>query len=285
VAREDDILQDISSGSGPPWEGARPLYVRTGSPGKVQNLHGRAQTPLCRVQATHSKVPGYRDKEYPGLDQSQEGVRSRHVSKPYCVRFRSSLRRRPDAAAWPTARDVSQRAEPDVRLLGRASSAFIADKTRRLTGDVPPRHLMSPVHFTNKRCVASAFIVPCPLRWPAATRPSCRRRACLFCWQAVRPCCGIRCAHHHSYVAREASAARQCYADRGYQGARRLHCQPALVAPSITPLCSWARMSGLSTLVRAPLSYKRGGTQPYKGDTLRLSDSQVHTSSQAQYIT
>jgi hypothetical protein len=61
------------------------------------------------------------------------------VSGPYRVRFRSPLRRRPDAAAWPTARDVSQRVEPDVRLLGRASSAFIADKTRRLAGDVLPR--------------------------------------------------------------------------------------------------------------------------------------------------
>jgi hypothetical protein len=35
-----------------------------------------------------------------------------------------------------------------------------------------------------------------------------------------------------------------------------------------------------------PLSYKRGGMQRYKTDTLRPSSgSQVHTSSQAQYIT
>jgi hypothetical protein len=42
-------------------------------------------------------------------------------------------------------------------------------------------------------------------------------------------------------------------------------------------------MSGLSTLVRAPLSYKRGGMQRYKGDeksTFRLSPG-----SQAQYVT
>jgi hypothetical protein len=36
------------------------------------------------------------------------------VSRPYRVRFRSPLKQRPDAAVWPTARDVSQRAEPDV---------------------------------------------------------------------------------------------------------------------------------------------------------------------------
>jgi hypothetical protein len=55
------------------------------------------------------------------------------VSGPYHVRFCSPLMRRPDAAMWPTAHDVSQRAEPDVRPLGRAFSAFIADKARHLS--------------------------------------------------------------------------------------------------------------------------------------------------------
>jgi hypothetical protein len=77
------------------------------------------------------------------------------VFGPYRVRFCSPLRRRPDAATWPTARDVSQRAEPDVRPLGRAASAFIADKAHRLSislaGDVPPRHLMSHVHSADGR--------------------------------------------------------------------------------------------------------------------------------------
>jgi hypothetical protein len=136
----------------------------TGVPGPL----GRVPDPLCRVRATHCKVPGFWDKEYPGLDQGQVGVRSRHVSGPYRVRFRSPLRRRPDAAAWSTARDVSQRAKPDIRLLGHVSSAFIADKAHRmsipLTGNVPPRHLMSPVHSAGRRCAASAFNVPYPLR-------------------------------------------------------------------------------------------------------------------------
>jgi hypothetical protein len=137
----------------------------TGVPGPLRRV---SDPPLCRVRATHSKVLGFRDKEYPGLDQGQAGVRSQHVCGPYRVCFRSPLRRRPDAAVWPIARDVSQRAEPDVRLLGRASSAFIVDKARRLSipliGDVPPRHLMSPVHSTGRRCAASSFNVPCPLR-------------------------------------------------------------------------------------------------------------------------
>jgi hypothetical protein len=66
---------------------------------------------------------------------------------------------------WPTARDVSQRAKPDVRPLGRT---FIAEEARRLsswqvmcrlsikyalstplTSDVPPQHLMCPVHSAD----------------------------------------------------------------------------------------------------------------------------------------
>jgi hypothetical protein len=191
VAGEDDILQGINSGPGPPWESVRPLHIQTGPPGKVQDLHGREpdlwdrpRTPLCGVRAAHSGVPGFRDKEYPDLSQGQAGVRNRHVSGPYPVRFRSPLRRRPDAATWPTVRDVKQRAEPNVRPLGRTASAFIADKACRLSiplaGDVPPRHLTSHVHSTGRRCAASAFNVPYPLRWQAATRPSRRRRACPF---------------------------------------------------------------------------------------------------------
>jgi hypothetical protein len=77
------------------------------------------------------------------------------VYEPYRVRFHSPLMRRPDAVAWPTARDVSQRVEPDVRLLGHASSAFIMDKARRLSiplaGNVPPHHLMCLVHSADGR--------------------------------------------------------------------------------------------------------------------------------------
>jgi hypothetical protein len=97
------------------------------------------------------------------------------VPRLYPVRFHSLLRRRLDAATWTIAHDVSQRAEPDVRPLGRAASAFIAEKTRRLsiplTDDVPP----------------STFNVSCPLRWQATSRPSCRRRACPVHLSAFRP--------------------------------------------------------------------------------------------------
>jgi hypothetical protein len=56
----------------------------------------------------------------------------------------------------------------DYQPLGRAASAFIADKARRLSiplaGDVPPRHLMRSVHSNGRRCAALAFNEPCPLR-------------------------------------------------------------------------------------------------------------------------
>jgi hypothetical protein len=128
-----------------------PLYIRTGPPGKVQDLHGHepdpwygSWTPLCGVWATHNIVPGLWDKEYPDISQGQAGVRSRHVSGPYRIRLCSPLRRRPVAATWLTARDVSQRAEPNVRPLGRVAYAFNTDKACRLSiplaGDVPPQH-------------------------------------------------------------------------------------------------------------------------------------------------
>jgi hypothetical protein len=104
---------------GHPWAGSGPLVVRSQGSG--------AKGTQVLVKVRHR-------------------VWSRHVSGPYRVRFRSSLRRRPDAAMWPTARDVSQRAEPDVRHLGHAASSFIAEKMCRLsiplTDDVPPQHLM-----------------------------------------------------------------------------------------------------------------------------------------------
>jgi hypothetical protein len=83
VAREDNILQGINNGSGPPWESTGPLYMQTGPLGKVQDLHGCrpdpsdvVRTPLRGVRATHDGVPGFWDKEYLGLDKDQEGVRS-----------------------------------------------------------------------------------------------------------------------------------------------------------------------------------------------------------------
>jgi hypothetical protein len=180
---ESCTLRGITSGPRPPCGGVGPLYIQTGPPGKVQDLHGRKpdpwdgiRTPLCGDRAAHNRVPGFWDREYPGLNQGQAGVRSRHLSGSYRIRFCSPPRRRPDAAAWPTARDVSQWAEPDVRPLGYAASAFIEDKTRRLSiplaGGVPPLHLLRPIHSAGRqRPVHSTGGVPVHStgRWHAHT--------------------------------------------------------------------------------------------------------------------
>jgi hypothetical protein len=74
---------------------------------------------------------------------------------PVRIRFCSPPRQRPDAAMWPTAHDVSQKAEPNVRPMGYAASAFIEGKARRLSiplaGGVPPLHLMRPIHSAGRR--------------------------------------------------------------------------------------------------------------------------------------
>jgi hypothetical protein len=60
-----------------------------------------------------------------------------------------------NAAIWLIIRDVGRRAEHDIRDLGCAASTFIAERTRRLstllTDDVPPRHLLRPVHSAGRR--------------------------------------------------------------------------------------------------------------------------------------
>jgi hypothetical protein len=71
------------------------------------------------------------------------------------VRLRSPLDRGPNAATWLIARDVGQQAEHDIRALGHAASSFIAESMRGLStllsGDVPLRHLMRPIHSAGRR--------------------------------------------------------------------------------------------------------------------------------------
>jgi hypothetical protein len=112
-------------------------------PGPLDGVH----IPPSKVRATTRS----RDRGDLGISKGPVLTRVR----PYPVRLRSSLRRRPVVATWLVARDISQRAEPDVRPLGRAVSTFIVEGTRRLLtpliGDVPPQHLMRPVHSAGRR--------------------------------------------------------------------------------------------------------------------------------------
>jgi hypothetical protein len=90
------------------------------------------------------------------------------------------------------------------------------------------------------------------------------------------------------------SAGYQYYVLYGHYGARRSSRRHWywLLLYVFPPFCPWAHMSGPTPLYVPSLSYKREGTRCYKASSLSLnlgshthSNSQVHTSSQAQYIT
>jgi hypothetical protein len=90
-----------------PGMGSRPPYMRFGLP--------------------TMESQGSRTENTRALIRTQAGVRCQHVSRPdlvgsgsYHIHSCSPSRRRPDAATWPTARGVSQRAEPGMKPLGYA---------------------------------------------------------------------------------------------------------------------------------------------------------------------
>jgi hypothetical protein len=160
--------------------------------------------------------------------------------------------------------------------------AFIADKARRLyiplTGDVPPRHLMRPVHSaggvpvhsTSRRCAVCAFNETCPFRWQTATCPSHRWHACPFHWRTARPYCHVYYAHHYSYVTKEAAAACQRCACYGQHGSGDcidvtcISCSRYSIHYVSGPACR-----GSAPLYVPLLSYKREGIQRYKAGSLK----------------
>jgi hypothetical protein len=174
------------------------------------------------------------------------------VSGPYRLRFCSPPRRRPDAAAWPTARVISQRVELDVRPLGYTASAFIADKARRLSiplaGGVPPLHFLRPDHSAGRRR---------PVHHPG------RRRPVHSTGDVPVHSTGRRYAH--------TTACTTLIITRTLPRKQPPHINTAwtadIMAPGdysgvtcisysyniFLPLCSWAHMSGLSILVCASL--------------------------------
>jgi hypothetical protein len=68
--------------------------------------------------------------------------------------LRSPLRRKPAAAAWLVARDISQRVEPDVRPIQLCSLCIYcgedAPPATTLTGDAPSQHLMRLVQSVGR---------------------------------------------------------------------------------------------------------------------------------------
>jgi hypothetical protein len=127
------------------------------------------------------------------------------------------LGRGTNAATWLTVHDVGQRVGHDVRVLDRVASTFIAERTRRLstllTGDVPPRHLLRPIHSAGRRRQSH----------PANGAPV------QFVAETVRPCCTVHCTHP---LYEKLPPTRRGYTDLGCQGARRSLQQQVLVATS-----------------------------------------------------
>jgi hypothetical protein len=121
-----------------------------------------------------------------------------------------------------------------------------------LAGSVPPQHLMRPVHSAD------------------------RRHACLFHWQAARPCCCMHYTHHHSYVPRKLplciSTTRVVYiwAPKDLSGVTCISCSMYFFHYVPGPTCR-----GSATLYVPPLGYKREGTQRYKASQLKHSSPQV----------
>jgi hypothetical protein len=168
------------------------------------------------------------------------------VSRPCPACSRYPRRWRPAAAAWLVARDISQQGEPDVRPLKPRGLCIYcgedAPPATMLTGDVPSRHLMRPVLFAGRRRQGH----------PADGAPV--QSVVEQCARAMqRTVLTIPCARSFPCTPRlykiSGVRAQEDCSSRRYQW---LH-----------PLCSWAHISGLSTLVYAPFSYKRGGMQRY----------------------
>jgi hypothetical protein len=108
-----------------------------------------------------------------------------------------------------------------------------------------------PVHPAVRWYAPSAFNASCPLRWQMALRPYSRRRARLI-W-IVCPCCRIRYVHQHLCITREASPARQHYADHRYQSVGRLLQHPTIAAPSLTSIVLLGRHVGAQHSCTRPL--------------------------------
>jgi hypothetical protein len=106
---------------------------------------GRPQAPPSKVRA----LARSRDREDPGL--SKGPVLTRVQALPCAPRSGQ----RPAAAAWLVARDISQRARPDVRPITPRNLCIycgkVASPATTLTSDVPSQHLMRPVQSAGRR--------------------------------------------------------------------------------------------------------------------------------------
>jgi hypothetical protein len=164
--------------------------------------------------------------------------------------LRSPLRRRPAAAAWLMARDISQRAEPGVRPL-KPRSLFIycgedAPPATTLMGDVPSQHLMRPVHSTGRRRQGhpadGAPVQSVDKQCACAVQ----RTVLIITYTRSFPCTPrirrSRMSGHKKIALAANICSSKCY----------IHYVPGPTCQGSAPLCM------------PPFSYKRGGMRRYK---------------------
>jgi hypothetical protein len=180
---------------------------------------------------------------------------------------------RPAAATWLVARDISQRAGPDVRPITPRSLCIYcgedAPPATTLTSDVPSLHLMCPVQSAGRRRQGhpadGAPIQSIDKQCARAERrteliiPSTRSLPCTPKTRRSR-------VSGHKKITPAVNVSRpKCY---------------ILYVPG--PTCR-----GSGPLCMPPFSYKRGGMRRYKTNPMlgSLGHSQVHTSSQAIHHT
>jgi hypothetical protein len=161
---------------------------------RAQKAHGPyAHNPDPRSKAAQSHWIGFGPHQVssgPPITRSRERECRNLGMGPVLTRVQAlsgapplPLGRGSNATTWLIARDVGHRTDHDIRALSRAASTFIAERTRRLsallTGDVPPRHLLCPVHSAGRRRQGH----------PADGAPV------QSVAETVRPCCAVHCTH------------------------------------------------------------------------------------------
>jgi hypothetical protein len=125
----------------------------------VQTSAEEHRTPVStspELPMRHAGSPRVRSGPWqgPGTERTPAlaRVRCRHVSRP-CPTL--PLRRKPAAAAWLVARNVSQRAEPDIRPIRLCNLCIYCGKdaapATTLKGDTPSHHLMRHVQSASRR--------------------------------------------------------------------------------------------------------------------------------------
>jgi hypothetical protein len=144
------------------------------------------------------------------------------------------LGQRPNATAWLVAHDISRPMESDVRQLRlhglRIYYGEDTPPTTKPPDDVPPRHLMRPVHSAGRRRQTV-------------------RLSKLSSNNAPVPC-SASCSLS---LLQEASPARRRYADLGRQDTRGLPRQQIFIVPSVIFSMSLGPHVGAQCLCACPL--------------------------------